>query len=220
MTDIQPSTGRPSRADSLFQVAVIEAMIADLEGRKKDLRKYVGEDIAAQYDETGEKCAVDVRIPGTKTVVGKVSTSIANASTTVADADALLEWAQTHKPSEVEYVSQVKPAFLAVLLKNVTWSEDPDNEGQLIAELLDNSTGETITVPGLKHNPGGAYKSFSIGQRKNDLILDALGAVGIRDVLGSADAAIEGFATITGEAAPAPEVVASEVVTKGEEAAA
>lgn len=215
MTDIQPSTGRPSRADSLFQVAVIEAMIADLEGRKKDLRKYVGEDIAHQYEETGEKCAVDVRIPGTKTVVGKVSTSISQDATVVSDADALLEWAQTNRPTEVEYISQVKPAFVTLLTKSVMWSQDPDNPDQLIAELLDNSTGETVTVPGLSLKKGGDYKSFSIGQRKNDLILDALGATGIKEILGSADTAIEAFgATISGD------VVASEVVAKDEEAAA
>lgn len=217
-----PAPATPAtQPELLFQIAALEAVIEKLTGVRTDLRDLVGREIAAKYDETGEKCAVDVRIPGTKTVVGKVTTSFHAADvTSVADDAALYAWVEANHPDQIKYLDPVvEPSFKTALLKQVEWIDNPDDlDGPKIAARMNKTTGEYETVPGLKFTEGGGYKSFAIGKRDNDAIMKYLGTINIADVLGRADSMIESHVTVAGEVGDDPDPVepASETVVAGE----
>ena len=232
-----PAPASPAtQPELLFQIAAVEALIEQFNGLRGDLRAIVGAEIAAAYAKDGTKCAVDVRIPGTKTKVGAVSTAIhAEDVTSVEDEAALMAWVEANAPDNIDYLDPIiNPRYKARLLKQVEWIDDPDFvappvapdagpdapavEVPKVAAIANKSTGEYVTVPGLKFTEGGGYKSFAIGKRDNDAIMKYLGTINIADVLGRADSMIESHVTIAGEVGDDPDPVepASETVVAGE----
>ncbi|MGL5816637.1 MAG: hypothetical protein ACRCYR_03670 [Phycicoccus sp.] len=184
--------------DALLKIALAEAAAGEIDARAKALRAEVKQHIAAQYDDTGVKCAVDVRIPGTKQTVGKVSTTVTHDKAVVADSDALLDWVVEQHPTEVDYTPTIRPAFLSRLLKGIVFEPDPDHPEQLTS--IDKTTGEA--VPGLRLQAGGSVLSFAIKERDTAGLLAHLDTLGLAGFIQAADGALESAATtVTGEIA-------------------
>jgi hypothetical protein len=196
-----PAVDQPKRSDALFQVAAVEALIEQFDLVRQKLRDHVQAAIAAEYDEDGVKCAVDVRIPGTKDTVGKVSTSVSQDKVTVTNREEFKAFVRGHAPSELKYetVTTVNPAYEKALLDQLEWVEDPDNEGEEIATLVNEAKGESVTVPGVTRKKGNRVSSFSIRSRDNARIMEYLDGINIAEVLTRGVTMVEAFATITGE---------------------
>lgn len=102
----------------------------------------------------------------------------------VSDMDALAEWAQTHAPTEVEVIVQVRSSYLPILTGRCVGTDD--------GEVFDPETGEP--VPGLKFTPGTkdtGYTSFGTswakkGAGKNLALSEVVGENGgnIAGILG------------------------------------
>lgn len=81
--------------------------------------------------------------------IGGVTVAHGKRSAYVADVDAVLSWVTEHHPDEVEviYTSQVRPVFLAAILRTVT------RDGG----WLNKQTGEIIPVDGVEISAGSPY---------------------------------------------------------------
>jgi len=81
--------------------------------------------------------------------IGGVTVAHGKRNAYVADVDAVLSWVTEHHPDEVEviYTSQVRPVFLAALLRTVT------RDGG----WLDKDTGEIVPVDGVEISAGSPY---------------------------------------------------------------
>jgi hypothetical protein len=206
-------------------VAAVEALIEQFDLVRERLRAYVQSGIAADYDADGTRCAVDVRIPGTKETVGKVSTTVSKDKVVVGDREALKAFVRKHAPGELKYetVATINPAYEKKLLSEIKWETDPDDPTQEIATLVNEETGEAVVVPGVTKKLGDKVTAFSIRERNNGRIMEYLDGIDIAEALNRGITMVEAFATITGETVdPAPatgETIPGEVVVPREDAA-
>lgn len=127
---------------SLSELAQTEAVLAALHKATGDQLKDVRADVQKALEETGAS-RVDATLPdGTK--VATVSRSTPTAKATVTDEDKLLAWVREHAPGEIvsRVVTEIRPAYLASLLAQMTAAG--------AAEVADQATGELHGVPGVE----------------------------------------------------------------------
>lgn len=105
------------------------------------------------YGDSGSK-SFNARVNGE--TVAQFTLKETKDAVRVTDEDALLDWVFENAPSEVETITQVRPAFLAALLKRV--------QGDADTGVFDPETG--AEVPGLTYTPGGEVSGFGTSWKK------------------------------------------------------
>lgn len=129
-------------------LALAEASLKTLADAVKTQLAEVREQMQKELEASGAS-RVDATLPdGTK--VATVSTSTPTDKAVVTDDDAFLAWVQETAPTEVKsrVVTEVRPAFEAALLAQMTASG--------AAEVPDKATGEIAEVPGVTVQTGRA----------------------------------------------------------------
>lgn len=108
--------------------------------------KQVKAELEEQLDETGVTRLDAVLPDGTK--VATISKTQPKAAAQVVDGPAFLAWVREHSPHNVMTVEQVRTAYQTALLEEMTKSG--------AFEVVDESTGEVLKVPGVEIREGRA----------------------------------------------------------------
>lgn len=151
----------------VLSAGVVASAIADI---VKNERAAAFETLRKQYDETGATNAV-IRLPdGTK--IASLTLTIPEPRVESTDEAALIAWVEEHYPTEVEYVAQIRPAFLTALMGRIETGDD----GSVFDPALDG-----LLVDGLQLKDAAEPSSFSTRWTKKDESLAKLQALLGRD---------------------------------------
>lgn len=162
---------------SMKDLALQEAALKTLADRVAAELKDVKPAMQAELEESGAS-QVPAELPdGTK--VATVSRSTPKATAAVTDEDLFVKWVRETAPTEVKsrVVTEVRPAFRAALLAQMTASG--------AAEVPDKETGEIAEVPGVEVRAGrSTTHSVRLAKDGADAIIAAWrdGALGHLDL--------------------------------------
>lgn len=147
------------------ELAVLKALADVVGDRLKDTRT----DMQAALDAAGGVRQVCAKLPD-GTEVAKVSLTVPKDQATVIDADAFLAWVREHAETEivrsVVVTTEVRPAYRAALLAQMTKAGKP--------EVVDPQTGVIHTVPGIQVAASGVNgHSLRFAKTGKDAIAEA-----------------------------------------------
>lgn len=150
--------------DQARRVAVLDALKTALDEELKTARADLQTGLKTAKKETGtQTIAVDLNGQD----IGKATLVQPKPQATVTDPAALLAWARTVAASEIttRLVTEIRPAWLAVLLKQLTAAGRP--------EWADPETGVIHTVPGVEMQPRAAQTRLTLPDEGKAAIADA-----------------------------------------------
>lgn len=153
-----------SLKDTATRVAVLDALAAHVAAELKSAKAELQDGLRAAKAETGtQQIAVD--LDGVD--IGKATLVQPKATATVVDNDALLAWVRTVAPSEIttRLVTEIRPAWLDVLLKQVTAAG--------VAEWVDTANGVVHDVPGVELRARTAYTRLTVPVEGKEAIGEA-----------------------------------------------
>lgn len=123
-------------------LAKITAYVGAVKDTETLLRNQLEQRLLALHDETGTKSLTVKDDNGDELVTYTVVQPQASDTIKVTDPEAFLDWVLANFPTEVETITQVRPAFQARLLSRIV-----ANGGV----LYDSETGEPIEAAGVEH---------------------------------------------------------------------
>jgi hypothetical protein len=139
--------------DIATRVAALDTLkkrVADeLDAARGQLR-----DALVQANEESGTQQISFGLDGTD--IGKASLVAPADAAVVTDQEALLAWVRTVAPSEVKtrMVTEIRPAWLAMLLKEATTAGAP--------VWADPETGEVHDIPGIQLQPKATYAKLTV----------------------------------------------------------
>lgn len=142
-----------SLKDTATKVAVLDALAAHIAKELKTAKAELQDGLRAAKAETGtQQIAVDLNGAD----IGKATLVQPRATAAVIDDAALLAWVRTVAPTEIttRLVTEIRPAWLDVLLKQVTATGT--------AEWADPETGVIHDVPGVEMRGRTAYMRLTV----------------------------------------------------------
>lgn len=151
----------------------LEGLAAAARAAATEHRIALNAEATAEYEREG--MAPTWRWPDIGTIILPVSKEAA----TVQNAAALVEWCSERYPTEVETLSQIRPAFQAALMKRAVIDG---------SSVVDPVTGEIM--PGLAVRPGGIAKALTIRPTPDaEALFAAVGRQMLDDLLAPAGGA-------------------------------
>lgn len=166
MTDTTPT---PDRSHLALEEAVLGVVIKEMRARMKAVQDRYGE-VKQQLQTALETDDVDkqpVKLPdGTR--LGAVTRVEEKIGAVVTDEDALRAWVREHAADNIatRLVTEIRPAYLNLLLKEMTDRGEP--------RILIEETGELLDVPGIDFQPTrDAYHRYSPAKDATEAIAQA-----------------------------------------------
>lgn len=154
-----------NRIQTVTEIVFYDRFAELLKKRSAELRAELAADARAELEEQGT--APTWRIPDVATVAASVS----HQSVVVADNSTLTAWMADRYPTEVETITQIRPAWLKLFLAQAAAERADDGSYR----VYDTATGER--VPGVDVKPGGEFGGVSIRVSADaKAVFDALAA--------------------------------------------
>jgi hypothetical protein len=152
--------------ETAARAAVLSTLADLIDAELKTAKKELQAELKAAKEQTGTQ-KVGVSLPDGRDV-GTASLVQPKATAVVTDPEAFLSWARTVRPGEVvrQFVTQVRPAWQALVLKELTAAG--------VAQWCDKETGEVHDVPGVKIQGRAAYTRLTVPDEGTDAIAKAL----------------------------------------------
>lgn len=167
----------PRLSATLRQAATMKVIAEFAKTGDRTTRDTTIDELLVAYRESGQK---SFRVDGYGLEgIATITLADNNSAAEVVDEEIFADWVEEHYPTEVEYITQVKKAWLTSFLKALTITDD----GAVHAVLG--------SVPGVGVRKGGDPKKYTVTLNK-----DALPAVTEKVIEG----AVEHLAAITGPA--------------------
>lgn len=197
-------------ADRAILAAAADEVAAQMGARVAQLRADLFTALAAVAKATDTKGVVDAKLPdGTKVATFSLNQPTDKAKV-VNDLD-FAAWVETNHPTEVDYVTVVRPTWQKTLLeKGVTLDLDT-------GQVIKTDTGEVI--PGLKAFPGGDPTNTSLRFAKDgrEKVAGAFAGRSLAEVLGYDQVAIAAAPAAPAAPEPAGPVIDGTVVDATQE---
>ena len=136
-----------NRSDRMHRLAFYDALATSAKKKAGELREALDAEARAELKRTGT--AQTWRVPE----LGTLSQPIAHDRFVVDQPPLFTAWVAEHYPTEVETVTQVRPAFAGVLLSRAAL-----DEGEVVEAREDGNR----PLPGVRFVPGGEPKPVSL----------------------------------------------------------
>lgn len=145
-----------SLKDNATRVAVLTALHDAIGDQFKAAKADTHAELKVAKAETGTQ-QIGAELPGGPPVA-KITLVSPDPAAAVTDDEAFLAWVRDHHPDEVtrRFVTEVRPAFVKALLKEITASGAP--------RWCDKETGEVHDVPGVELQGRTAYQRLTFGK--------------------------------------------------------
>lgn len=148
-------------ARAAFLTTIHEAIGDELKTAKRELQ----DGLKAAKEETGTQ-QIGIALPDGQDI-GKATLVQPKAAAAITDPDLFLKWVRETRPTEIStrLVTEVRPAWQALLLKEVTAAGRP--------EWADPESGVIHEVPGVQMQGRTAYTRMTVPDEKRELIAEA-----------------------------------------------
>lgn len=117
------------------RAAVLKALLDEVGAAYKAARDG-GDDQLRQLNAQAGADRLEIRVPGVDAPVARLSLSSEATKSVAVNEEAMLAWARTRHPEEVQTIEQVRPAFRTALLDRLVMDAD--------GVVTDPATGERI----------------------------------------------------------------------------